>query len=161
MGCTERVTSLSETSSFITCFYHLWRHSPRRVLLFGNYIRSLLFPFWAICLHYKLLIQICYSSSANILIVGSFCKWRGTFFALHHFVQSWFYIRFPFVLVTVYKAIGCRVCWTKVIWFLFLSFKAKYIWSAKYPCSAWKGLDSHPVPKGIGQKTYCSWPQQK
>jgi len=37
------------------------------------------------------------------------------------------FIRFFFVLTTVSKAFGYRVFSTKVKWFLFVSFKAKYI----------------------------------
>ena len=51
----------------------------------------------------------------------------GTMVAKFHSVSYEGFIRFSFVLMTVSKAIGYLVYFTKVIWFLFVSFKAKYI----------------------------------
>ena len=50
----------------------------------------------------------------------------GAMVAKFHPLSYGDFIRFAFVLATVSKVIGYRICFTKVIWFLFVSFKAKY-----------------------------------
>ena len=51
----------------------------------------------------------------------------GTVVTKFHPVTYGGFIRFAFVLMAVSKAIVLRVCFAKVMWFLFVSFKAKYI----------------------------------
>ena len=51
----------------------------------------------------------------------------GAMVAKFHPISYGGSIRFSFILVTVSKAIGYRVCFTRVICFLFVSLKAKYI----------------------------------